>query len=392
MTKRDTPRKQGFHRARERFGLSVATYSPENPRNDHAQIFPLLDGRLLLVWCEYYIRSPHAVGRSSFGTAGSPDDAPCRLTGRVSADGGRTWSERLTVQENVGSSNVKHPNLVRLPDQSVLLFFTQWDRGDSADQERSIHYRRSFDDCDTWGPVERLTKPRSGFYILDAGRIFVHSSGRVILPAYWTDEVNPERSNLRMYCYYSDDDGATWQDSHNRISIPGRGAMEPAVIERKDGTLLAILRSDQGVLYRTTSADRGDSWDEAVPTQLSSIQSEACLRRLPDGEELLLLWNHATPYGMTEGKNVTHHPRNPLTAAISYDDGETWTRYQDVENRLGWSSAYPNVYFHRHSDLGWEALVTFYQKSEAMTNVSSLELRIFPVDWFREDIATPRAD
>ena len=381
----DPPRKQGFRRARERYGLTVAPYSPENPRNDHAQIFPLLDGRLLLVWCEYYVRSPHAVGRTSFGDAGSPDDAPCRLTGRVSGDGGRTWSERLTVQENVGSSNVKHPNLVRLPDDSVLLFFTQWDRYDNADQERSIFYKRSFDDCDSWGPIERLTKPDSGFYILDAGRILVHSGGRIVLPAYWTDEVGPQRSNLRMYCYYSDDAGATWQESKNRITMPGRGAMEPAVVERLDGSLLAILRSDQGLLYRTTSSDRGVNWTDAVSTNLSSVQSEACLRRLPDGEELLLLWNHATPYAMTVGGSVTHHPRNPLTAAISDDDGETWSNYQDIENRNGWSSAYPNAYFYHHPELGWEVLVTYYQKSEAMTNVSSLELRIFPVDWFRDD-------
>ena len=379
------PKKQGFRRDRERYGLGVAPYTPENPRNDHAQIFPLLDGRLLLVWWEYYIRSPHAVGRTSFASAGSPDDAPCRITGRVSSDGGRTWSERLTVQENIGSSNVKHPNLVRLPDESVLLFFTQWDRGDEADEERSIYYRRSSDDCDTWGPTQRLTEPKSGFYILDAGRVLVHTSGRIVLPAYWTNRVAPQRTNFQMYCYYSDDDGVTWQESRNRITIPGRGAMEPTVVERLDGSFLALLRSDQGVLYQTTSQDRGESWTDGIPTQLSSVQSEACLRRLPDGNEVLLIWNHATPYAISEGGGVTHHPRNPLTAAISEDDGETWIKYRDIENRLGWSSAYPNAYFHHHPDFGWEALVTFYQKSEAMTNVSSLELRIFPVEWFRQD-------
>ena len=375
---------KGFRRNRERFGITVAPYSPENPRNDHAQIFPLLDGRLFLVWSEYYLRSPHAVGRSAYADAGYPDAAPCRLTGRVSPDGGRTWSERLTVQENVGSSNIKHPNLVRLADESILLFFTQWEGGDSDSQERRIQYRRSTDDCDTWGPIQALTQPGSGFYILDAGRVFVHSSGRVILPTYWTTEVSPQRSQLRMYCYFSDDDGATWQESRIRVAIPGRGAMEPAVVERRDGSLLAMLRSDQGKLYRTTSSDRGETWAEPEPTQIPSVQSEPCLRRLPDSDDLLLMWNRAVSYAEAEAASTTLHPRNPLTAAVSSDDGETWSHYQEVENRLGWSSAYPNVCFNRHPELGWEALVTFYHKSESMANVSSLELRIFPVEWFRE--------
>ena len=137
------------------------------------------------------------------------------------------------------------------------------------------------------------------------------------------------------------------------------------------------------MLLRTLSRDRGETWSDAEATQLPSVQSEACMQRLPDGDELLLLWNHSTPYATSEGGHVTLHPRNPLTAAISADEGETWGGFQDIENRVGWSSAYANVYFNNHSEYGWEALVTFYHSSEATASVSSLELRIFAVDWFR---------
>lgn len=42
----------------ELFSLTVFPWAAENPRNDHQQIFPLKDGRLLLVRSEYYVNRP----------------------------------------------------------------------------------------------------------------------------------------------------------------------------------------------------------------------------------------------------------------------------------------------------------------------------------------------
>ena len=42
----------------ETFSLTLTPWTPAHPRNDHQLIFPLSDGRLLFVWCEYYIRKP----------------------------------------------------------------------------------------------------------------------------------------------------------------------------------------------------------------------------------------------------------------------------------------------------------------------------------------------
>jgi len=354
--------------------MTVAPITGEHHRNDHAQIFPLQNGDLLLVWSEYYVRSPSIIGRHPYEEGLSRDDAPCQITGRVSDDGGRTWSGRLTVQENIGRNNVKQPNLLRLPTGEVLFFFTMWD---IASQERAVFWKRSDDDCESWSVPEQLTPP-GGSYILDAGRIFIHSTGRIILPIYWAPELWTAKDKLEAFCYYSDDGGETWGESGNRMALPGRGAMEPTIAERRDGSLLVLLRSTLGRLFEAESKDRGESWSEPRESALIAPQSEPCLKRIPSTGDFVVIWNHTLPYALTEeGSKVTGHPRNPLTAAISRDDGATWENYRDIENRKTYSSAYSNVFFN-----GDEALVTYYHCPEATHGVASVELKIFPVDWF----------
>ena len=358
----------------ETYSTTLAPVSQEHHRNDHAQIFPLLNGDLLLVWSEYYVRRPSVIHRLHYGESLSKDTAPCQITGRVSRDAGRTWSGRITIQENVGTDNVKHPNLLRLPSGEVLFFFTLWD---SSSDDRSVWMRRSHDDCETWTPAKQITPP-GGTYRLDAGRVFLHRSGRAILPIYWSHIRWSEGEPLVAFCYFSDDEGESWQWSGNRMHLPGRGAMEPAIVERRDGSLFVVLRSNQGALFQAESMDRGETWNEPNSTGLKAAQSEPCLKRIPSTGDLLLLWNHTLPYAFTvEGSTNTHHSRNPLTSAISRDEGQTWENFRDIEDRKGHSSAYPNVLF-----LNDEALITYYHCPEATHGVASLELKIFRNEWF----------
>ena len=358
----------------ESFALTVAPWTVENPRHDHAQIFPLKDGRLMLAWCEYYVGRPSMLQRTAYDGTGSGDEAPCRISARISRDGGRTWSGRMTLQDNLGANNVKQPNLVRCANGDIVLLFTSWDM---AAQQRSIHYKRSTDDGETWSKVKRLTPP-GGAYIMDAGRIFTHSSGRIVLPAYWSPEIWSEREKYEAFVFYSDDDAKTWKSSANRIAMPKRGAMEPTMVERKDGSLFVILRSTVGYLYQAESKDRGETWGEAIATTLTSPQAEPCLRRIPTTGDLLLIWCNTLPYAMTiPGSTAYGRPRNPLACAISRDDGRTWSKPKDIENREGYDSAYPNVYFRQN-----EAIVTFYQASASGSRDTELKLRIYPIEWF----------
>jgi hypothetical protein len=71
-------------------------WTRENSRHDHQLIFPMADGCLLLVWCEYYADRPSHVTRDPTDVdTGFGDEAPCRISAKMSADGARTWGPKF---------------------------------------------------------------------------------------------------------------------------------------------------------------------------------------------------------------------------------------------------------------------------------------------------------
>ena len=120
-------------------------WTAANPRHDHQLIFPLSDEQLLLVWSEYYANRPAHVLRTEAdleSTQGNfTDNFPCRLSGKISSDGGRNWSETFTVQEDLWGYNVKHPNLICLSSGDIVLTFTAWE----SEKYRNVYMKRSSD-------------------------------------------------------------------------------------------------------------------------------------------------------------------------------------------------------------------------------------------------------
>ena len=74
--------------------------------------------------------------------------------------------------------------------------------------------------------------------------------------------------------------------------------------------------------------------------------------------------------------NNSPNTRNPLSSAISKDEGGTWENIKDIEYHIGYESAYPAVTF-----LENEALLTYYSRRSS-TYRESVHLKIFDVDWF----------
>jgi hypothetical protein len=91
--------------------------------------------------------------------------------------------------------------------------------------------------------------------------------------------------------------------------------------------------------------------------------SEAAI--VPLAGDLLAIWNHNPGAGK----------RNPLTAAVSTDEGETWTRFKDLEDAPDDAWAYPAVTW-----VGEVALVTYFSYKGGL----SLKLRGLPAAWFYE--------
>ena len=148
------------------------------------------------------------------------------------------------------------------------------------------------------------------------------SSGRLVLPAY-------DEKVWEGVCYLTDDGGETWRRS-GRISAP-TGAIQPAVIERTDGTLHAILRSDGEVTHawECDSDDGGETWSRCVPSELQNPNSGADMVRLDTGETLVCF-------------NDSPTQRTPLTLALSLDEGRTWEARRNVESEPG-EYSYPTL-------------------------------------------------
>ena len=359
----------------EAFSTTVAPWTPAHPRHDHQLVFPLSDGRLMLVWCEYYLRRPSQAFATPYSGERSDDDAPCQISARISTDNGRSWSAKLTLQENTDVDNVKHPNLLRLP-RAVSCFRTRRATCATTTSGSTSGIRMT---SARVGAHRCRSRPAPGYTSPTPTTFCATLRDASCCPAT-PDPIYGKGDHWQAFCLYSDDDGCTWQASTRRIDLPARGAEEPAVVERADGSLLAILRTSLGQLYRATSDDRAETWSEAESTGLDSPAVATCMKRIPTTGDLLLIWNNAKPYCHTvPGATSTHQPRNPLTCAISRDDGTTWEQIRNVEDRPGYDNGYPSVTF-----VGDEALIGYYAnvKSGVTGIMSELRLKIYPIDWF----------
>lgn len=345
----------------------ICPWTARHPRHDHQLIFPLADNRLLLVWSEYYSTKENPTTKR--GQAGATDAVACQIASMVSRDRGRTWGDRQVLQANEWKQNVKHPNLVRLSEQEILFSYVGWDSAAS----RNVYMRRSLDNGQTWGKQFQISEP--GWYCNNADRAVRLSSGRVLLPAHgpyaekYIGGASFRGGNLHSFVFYSDDGFRTWKRSEDSMTTTGRGCHEPTIVELKDGRLLCLLRNSNQRQYQSLSSDGGVHWSKPEPTALTSPESPAILKRIPQTGDLLVLWNNVA--------SKSNWPRTPLSSAISTDEGNTWTRAKDIDARSNHDAAYPSVSF-----VGDEALVAYYSRPTRWKRDTEITLRIYNVEQF----------
>ena len=331
----------------------------DNPRNSEASAIELKDGRLLLAWSDFY--------------AGSSDFSPARISARHSEDGGRIWGQNFTLVENTAVMNTFNPSFLRLGSGGLALFFFRQEVVDDVKQ----YIRKSHDEGRTWGE-ERCITPERVRQFMHNDKALLTSTGHVVLPFAWTHTHADGLHSYRSVCWRSDDEGTTWHRGRGEIQLPKRGAMEPMAVERLDGSLLMLIRTQLGHLYQATSYDGGDTWTEALPMlQLVGSESPAAIKRIPDTGDLLIIWNHVFD------PHRKHWGRTPLSAAISRDDGETWENFRDLETNPDYRFAYPSILFRRR-----EVFLTYYRAGlREETSGRELKVKILPLDWFYEQDA-----
>jgi sialidase-1 len=338
----------------------IAPATAENLRNTEADVLVRRDGSLLVAWSDFY--------------RGSRDDAPARISAARSTDDGRTWTPRFTLQENSGQTNVMSVSLLRSRSGDVLFFYLQ----KNSRTDLKVHVRRSTDDAQTWG-APALVTPEDGYHVMNNARVIQLQSGRLLAPIATSRQVWTKNDDFRTVVYLSDDDGRSWRRGRTLLAAPKRGAMEPGLIELKDGRVMQIIRTQTGYIWRAFSGDGGDTWSEAAPWNIESPESPATLVAVPVVGDWLLIWNPTVQWGNSE-KTVlgANHGgvRTPLAAMRSRDEGRTWTRPRHVESDPASTYAYTSVTFH-----AGRALLTYYHFPVGGKQLS-LKFKSVPLAWF----------
>ena len=129
-------------------------------------------------------------------------------------------------------------------------------------------------------------------------------SGRILVPMY---------SDGFSYgiMAISDDRGQTWTASQ---PIVGAGCIQPSVVRKKDGTLVAYLRDNGPPPKRahiSFSKDDGVTWTQARDTDIPNPGTSIEVVRLRDGVWIAVY-------------NDLERGRYSLVAALSDDEGATW--------------------------------------------------------------------
>lgn len=174
---------------------------------------------------------------------------------------------------------------------------------------------------------------------------------KIILPLY------SDGFNLSLMAL-SEDDGATWKPG---LPLVGRGPIQPALVQKKDGSLVAFLRDSGDAPYRahrSESTDQGRSWTASTKMDLPSAASiEAA--KLPDGRWAMVL-------------NDQENSRYRLSLYLSSDEGSTWKRAQVLEENQTGSFSYPALIVGRDGHLH---LTYSYHLSNKNKSIKYIKIR-----------------
>jgi predicted neuraminidase len=182
-------------------------------------------------------------------------------------------------------------------------------------------------------------------------------SGRILLPLY-SDTFSVSIMAI------SDDQGKTWSASK---PLAGFGNIQPAVLRRNDGALVAYMR-ENGRLRRirvAESIDNGVSWGPVGAIDLANPGSGLDAVRLADGKWLLIY-------------NDTTQGRNSLAVSLSDDEGKSWKWTRHLERHDSGSYHYPAIIEGRDGTI--HAVYSYF-----VTGGKSMKHAAFNEEWIRNE-------
>ena len=260
-----------------------------------------------------------------------------KLERTLSVDEGKTWAAPDILRDLPGDGWAGAVSLLDRNNE-VHMFFARWRNKEgtkpAVDRFIDLWYLRSNKSRSTWSEPQRIFKG----YVGSIQCAVQLSSGRLVLPfAYWVGDrpsAPPTGSNITT-TVFSDDGGVSWKQSEAALTAPcyagfngnNYGAVEPVILELRDGRVWMLVRTQAGFLFESYSDD-GEYWTELTPSRFHSSTSPAYLLRLSDNR-IVLFWNNCEMPPRVDGDGV-YGGRDQMHAAISSDEGTTWQGYREV--------------------------------------------------------------
>lgn len=360
-----------FKLPRQHLGLPVAVATPNfetdvysanemHPRYSEGSIITLRDNSLLYATTQF--------------VGGGADHATATIVAKISKDGGKSWSQQATLQENVGKQNVMSVTLRRLPASHSTAGATTTETSPlgmfflvkNSPSDLKVFLRVSHDDGKSFQPPIIVT-PGPGYHVMNNDRVTVLSNGRIVCPVAWCEDVLSS-GHFVCKCFLSDDGGKSWHQSKEPIDQPKRGAMEPEVVELASGKLMMIIRNQLGTIATAISSDGGEHWSAPGQLPVQCPEAPSTIRKIPSTGDLMLVWNDVFDKSKGHGGE-----RTPLTVAISRDDGATWEQKRNIETDPNHSYAYTSILFHK------DRVLLSYYVGDSRTGRISSRFRSLPV-------------
>ena len=188
--------------------------------------------------------------------------------------------------------------------------------------------KRSKDNGKTWEPREAL--PEGFLGPIKNKPVLV--DGTLICPS------STEKNGWKVNFEYTKDWGKTWTKSPDINDGATISAIQPSILQYKDGSLQVLCRSKNRTINQSWSYDKGKTWTAMSATSLPNNNSGTDAVTLKDGRQLLV-YNHVKPpANARNGKGL----RTPLNVAIS-KDGKTWYAVLILEDSPISQYSYPSV-------------------------------------------------